>query len=66
MSPQRDWLSVKDVAIRLDVHEQTVRALIRARRLTAIRVGKLVRVGVADLAEFCRRNDYRGACQPRR
>lgn len=56
---ERELLSVKDVAIRLDVHEQTVRGLIRDGRLSAVRVGKLVRVSVVALSEFYRSNGYR-------
>ena len=55
---QRELLSVKDVAIKLDVHEQTVRGLIRDGRLVAVRVGKLVRVSTCALAEFYRANRY--------
>jgi excisionase family DNA binding protein len=55
---QRELLSVKDVAVRLDVHEQTVRTLIRDGRLSAVRVGKLVRVSTQALAEFYRVNRY--------
>lgn len=50
----KDLLSVKEVAARLDVHEQSVRRWIRAGRLRAVRVGGLVRVPAPALQAFLR------------
>ncbi len=59
--PQRELLTVKDVAVRLDVHEQTVRGLIRTGRLSAVRVGRLVKVPALAVAAYYRQHAYAAA-----
>lgn len=56
--PVRELLTVKDVAVRLDVHEQTVRDLIRSGRLSAVRVGRLVKVPTVAVAAYYRQHAY--------
>jgi excisionase family DNA binding protein len=58
-SSDREMLTVKDVSLRLDVHEQTVRRLIRTRKLRAIRIGRLVKVPREAVALFLRSNVIR-------
>jgi excisionase family DNA binding protein len=49
-----DLLSVKEVASILGVHEQTVRRLIDRKKLTAIEVGRLVKVRRGSVLEYYR------------
>lgn len=51
-----DLLSVKEVARFLGVHDQTVRRLIRKKKLTAISVGRLVKIRRAAVLEYYRNN----------
>ncbi|MDG4762700.1 helix-turn-helix domain-containing protein [Solwaraspora sp. WMMD406] len=46
------WLSVEQVADRLDLHVRTVRGYIRDGRLPAVRIGKQYRIAPADLDAF--------------
>jgi excisionase family DNA binding protein len=46
------FLTIADVAARLDVCERTVRRWIKARALPVHRIGGLVRVSEADFAAF--------------
>lgn len=54
----RDLLTVKEVSVRLDVHEQTVRALIRNGKLKAVRVGRLVKVPSTAIGVYYRLHAY--------
>lgn len=54
-----DALSVKEAAIVLGVHEMTVRDWIKAHKLRAVRVGRLIRVRRAWIAEFYENHPYR-------
>ena len=47
--------SVREVAGRLGVHPETIRRLIHDGRLDAVRVGRLLRVGAADVETFLTR-----------
>ena len=47
--------SVREVAGRLGVHPETIRRLIHDGRLEAVRVGRLLRVGAADVETFLAR-----------
>ena len=49
-----DLLSIKEVAVILDVHVVTVRRLIEARKLPAVRVGRLVKVRRSAVLEYYR------------
>jgi excisionase family DNA binding protein len=44
-----EYLSVQFVAFKLSVHEDTVRKLIRARKLEAILVGRVYRIPRSEL-----------------
>jgi excisionase family DNA binding protein len=55
----RELLTVKDVSVRLDCHELTVRRLIRRGHLAAVTIGRLVKVPVEELDAYLRRNRYR-------
>jgi excisionase family DNA binding protein len=50
--PGERFLSVAEVAKRLDVAEKTVRRKIASGELPAHRVGKLLRIGERDLVAF--------------
>lgn len=50
------WLSVEQVAERLDLHVRTVRGYIRGGRLSAVRIGKQYRIAQADLDAFTGRS----------
>ena len=52
--PERDWLTVAQVAERLQVHEETVRRWIRERQLPVLDLGKRAgyRMRPADLDAF--------------
>jgi len=52
MAPLPTLLSVSAVAIELSVSTKTVRRLIERGSLPSCRVGRLVRIRAADLAEF--------------
>jgi excisionase family DNA binding protein len=54
-------LSVAQVARRLDVSEQTVRALERDGELAAVRIGRAVRFEEAELDEFIERHRVEAA-----
>ncbi len=45
-------LSVREVADALGVHPETIRRLIHDGRLDAIRVGRVLRIGRAELDRF--------------
>ena len=47
--------TVRDVAVRLGVHPETIRRLIHEGRLDAVRVGRLLRVSASDVDEFLER-----------
>ena len=49
------WYSVREVAGRLGVHPETVRRLIHAGRLEAVRDGRALRVPADSVAELLRR-----------
>lgn len=49
MKDTRNALSVAATAARLDVCELTVRRLIKSGQLRAVRVGRLVRVPIAEV-----------------
>lgn len=55
----RELLTVKDVSVRLDCHELTVRRLIKRGQLAAVTIGRLVKVPVEELDAYLRRNRYR-------
>jgi excisionase family DNA binding protein len=49
------WLTIKDVAERLHVHDRTVRAMIRDGRLPAVRLGgpgSAIRIDERELEAF--------------
>ena len=52
--PERDWLTVAQVAERLQVHEETVRRWIRDGQMPVLDLGKKAgyRVRTADLDTF--------------
>ncbi|WFE25995.1 helix-turn-helix domain-containing protein [Solwaraspora sp. WMMD791] len=52
----KQWLSVEQVAERLDLHVRTVRGYIRDGRLPAVRIGKQYRIAAADLDAFTGRS----------
>ncbi|QUQ72533.1 Helix-turn-helix domain protein [Kutzneria sp. CA-103260] len=54
-------LSVKETAESLRVSEATVRRAIRAGKLPCVRIGRLVRVSVVDLAAFAATRFTKGA-----
>lgn len=49
---RKDLLAIKEVASILDVHTQTVRRLIAAKKLRTIRVGRLVKIRRSVVAEY--------------
>jgi len=49
---ERSHLSTADVAARWDVSTDTVRRLIRRGDLAALKVGRNVRIRLADLIEY--------------
>lgn len=50
-----DLLTVKEVSVRLDVHEKTVYRLIWASKLRYVRVGRLVKVPREAILEYLKR-----------
>jgi excisionase family DNA binding protein len=56
--PVKGALSIKEAAVVLDVHEMTVRRLIKAGKLAAFRVGRIIRIRRGSLAEYSRANLY--------
>lgn len=51
--PRQEGFSVKQVATIVGVHEDTIRRLIKAGKLTAVRVGeKLLRIPRSELARL--------------
>lgn len=54
----KDLLTVKEVSVKLDVHEQTVRSLIRSGKLSAVRVGRLVKVPYRAVMVYYREHAY--------
>jgi len=50
--PDGEFLTVGDVAQRLSVHPQTVRSWVARGELRAIRIGRIIRVRRADLADM--------------
>ena len=49
MAPNRSLLSVDEVAARWGVHVKTVYAAIQRREIRAIRIGRILRISVAEL-----------------
>lgn len=47
-------LTTEQVALRLNVHEETVRRYVRSGELPAIRKGRLIRIAPAAVEEFLR------------
>lgn len=47
-----DLLTVKDVSERLQVSDRYVRLLVKRGELPAVKLGRAVRIGVADLVAF--------------
>lgn len=45
----RKWLSVSEAAEHLRVHPDTIRALIKAGRVSAVRFGRSIRIDAAQL-----------------
>lgn len=58
VSTRPKLMTVKDVAVELDVHVMTVRRLIREQKLDAVRIGRLVKVRRSSLVEYLERNMY--------
>lgn len=56
MPTDKEFLSLEEVADKLGVTYQLIYKLVRSGELPAIRLGKLYRVGVADLDEYLRRS----------
>lgn len=54
---RKDLLTAKEVAVIMDVHVNTVRNLIAARKLRAIVVGRLVKVRRSAIAEYYRTHE---------
>lgn len=52
----REAVSVRRAAAILDVHEDTVYNLIKTKKLIAFRVGRAIRIYLADLRTFRREN----------
>jgi len=50
--PSAEYLSIEQVAQRLQLHVRTVRAYVRSGRLKAVRVGKQYRIAPEDVAAF--------------
>lgn len=48
----KDWLSKQEAADYLGVNPATVMRLVRAGKLTAARVGKLVRISSASIERY--------------
>lgn len=48
----RTWLSIEEVAAKLEVHERTVRGYIRRKELRATKVGGRWRTTPEDLQKF--------------
>jgi excisionase family DNA binding protein len=53
---RNDLLTVKEVAIILGVHAQTVRRLIVQKKLAAVEVGRLVKIRRSSVADYYRRH----------
>ena len=49
-------LTVAEIADRLRVEHKTVRALIKARKLRAVRLGRVLRIREADFEDFLEKN----------
>ena len=58
------WLTVQQVAERLQVSRVTVWRWIRAGRLSGLRVGRVRRIGLTSLRDFVRRGRGKGAPAP--
>jgi excisionase family DNA binding protein len=54
-------LNVEEAAQRLDLHPQTLRAIIRRRELPHVRIGRAVKVSAAALADFIERHTQAAA-----
>jgi len=52
MTESQEFLSVFDIAKRLQLHVKTVRNYVREGRLKAVRIGKQYRIARADLEAF--------------
>jgi excisionase family DNA binding protein len=63
---QPDLLSVREVADRLGVHPETIRRLIHEGRMSAVRVGRVLRVARADVELFVDRQRVKPTPRPRR
>lgn len=48
----KTWYKVSEIAKRLRVDERTVRSLINQRELTAVRVGRVVRIHREELERY--------------
>ena len=46
------WLTIRDIAKRLDMGESSVRREVKAGRLKAYRFGKIIKVSEADFLEY--------------
>lgn len=56
------YLSPKEICARWGLHSETIRRLIRAGKLPAIYIGRLIRVRVSDLEAF--ENSQRTSTKP--
>ena len=59
--PPPGLFSVRQVADRLGVHPETIRRLIHAGRLDAVRVGRVLRVEAASVATYVDRQRIKPA-----
>jgi excisionase family DNA binding protein len=67
MSSTHNWLTVREVASELQVHEETVRRWIRAGELPAIELGgprTMYRIRPADLGAFMRQHSRTASIKP--
>lgn len=53
---EEEFFTIKEIAEKLQVHHNTVRALIRTERLLAIRVGHQWRILSSDLEDYIHRS----------
>lgn len=53
---RQTYMTVKEAAERLRVHPETIRRLVRSDELRAIKIGRIIRISVAAIEDYERKN----------